>query len=78
MPEYGADGQMKWERISPPLWWERVQRHLVADRHLPDGTRQHLVEGSVKPGTFAANAQIFGEEDLPDAEFSKSLSHLSA
>lgn len=60
MPELGNDGAMKWERVTLPLWWPLAHRHIVADRHLPDGTRQHLVEGSVAPGWVLANAQVLG------------------
>ena len=55
--EFGADGIMKWEEISPPLWWPAARCHIVADRHLPDGTRQHMVEGRTSPGFLIGNAR---------------------
>ena len=78
MHEFGADGVMKWQRVIPPLWWPEAARHVVADRHLPDGTRQHLVEGAVEPGLVIANAQVLGEASVQNVEFSPVLSHLSA
>lgn len=68
---------MKWERVTPPLFWPAAKAFVVADRHLPDGIRQHMVQGSVAPGLVIANAQVVGEDDLPDAEFSELPSHLS-
>lgn len=75
--ERGTDGVMKWERVQPPLWWPAAQLHIVADRHLCDGTRQHMVEGHVEPGLVIGNAQVIGAQDTPDAEFAALLSHLS-
>lgn len=74
--EIGKDGEMLWERVSPPLWWPAAGRSVVADRHLSDGTRQHMVEGSVVAGTKIDNAQVIGQSDTPDAEFSAHPSHL--
>lgn len=71
------DKAMPWERVIPPLWWNAAQQHIVADRHLPDGTRQHMVKGSAAPGLVIANAQIVGADDVPDAQFSDTPSHLS-
>lgn len=75
--EFGKDGVMKWERVTPPLQWEEADALIVADRHLPDGTRQHMVRGSVAPGLVIANAQVIGEDDAPDAEFASVTSPLS-
>lgn len=72
------DDAMPWERVVPPLWWPKAGMYVVADRHLPDGTRQHMVRGNVEPGLIVANAEIIGEADVPDAPFSDKLSHLSA
>lgn len=69
---------MPWERVVPPLWWPKAGMYVVADRHLPDGTRQHMVPGNVTPGLVIANAEIVGEADAHDALFSDKLSHLSA
>ena len=73
--EFDKDGVMKWERVSPPIPWPAAKAVVVADRHLPDGTRQHMVPGSVPPGLVIANAQVFGQDDVPEAEFQ--LSHLA-
>ncbi len=77
MPEYGIDGYMKWERVVPPIPWIRANRVIVADRHLPDGTRQHMVAGTVVAGLVVANAQVIGQDDVPHAEFSVTPSPLS-
>jgi len=75
--EFGKDSAMKWERVSPPLPWAAADALVVADRHLPDGTRQHMVRGSAVPGLVVANAQVIGEDDTPQAEFSTIASYLS-
>jgi hypothetical protein len=72
-----AEEAMPWERVQPPIWWPAAGRHVVADRHLPDGTRQHMVEGRVPQGTEIAEAQVIGADDAPDAKFSATPSHLS-
>lgn len=74
--EFGTDGAMKWERVTPPIPWPAAKAVIVADRHMPDGTRQHMIQGGAKPGIVAA-AQVIGEDDVPHAEFSSVLSHLS-
>lgn len=68
---------MAWERVSPPLWWGAAGRFVVADRHLPDGTRQHMVPGRVEPGVVVGNAEVIGEDDVPGAVFSATPSDLS-
>lgn len=68
---------MPWERVNPPLWWQEAGLNVIADRHLPDGTRQHMVEGHMQAGTVIGNAQVFGVSDIPDAKFSDAPSHLS-
>ncbi|MCZ8254722.1 MAG: hypothetical protein O9327_03420 [Polaromonas sp.] len=75
--EIGADGAMKWERVKPAVWWPSAQAWVVADRHLPDGKRQHMVRGSAPAGLVVASADVIGEADSPKAEFSTRLSHLS-
>ena len=75
--EYGKDDCMKWERVVPPIQWDAAKALIVADRHLPDGTRQHMIRGSAQPGLVVANAQVIGEDDAPLAEFSEVPSHLS-
>lgn len=72
------DETTPWERVDPPLWWGAAQSHVVADRHLPSGTRQHMVQGHAAPGLVIANAQVFGEDDLVNPLFSDTPSHLSA
>ena len=68
---------MDWERVEPPIWWEGAKMWVVADRHLPNGVRQHMVRGHVQEGLVIANAQVIGEDDAKDARFSDQLSHLS-
>lgn len=75
--EFGKDGVMKWERVIPPILWPAANAVVVADRHLGDGTRQHMVPGRVPPGLVIANAHVIGQEDVPEAEFAAQLSHLS-
>jgi len=75
--EYSLDDILPWERVKPPLWWPAAKTDVIADRHLPDGTRQHMVKGRVEPGLVIQNAQVVGEDDVPDAQFSEHLSHLS-
>jgi len=74
--EFGEDGLMKWQRVNPPIKWAAADALIVADRHLPDGTRQHMVRGSVQPGRVVNNAHVIGKNDVPDAEFSSVISHL--
>lgn len=74
--EFGQDGAMKWQRVTPALFWRKANALIVADRHLPDGTRQHMVQGSVRPGRVVDGAQIIGEADSRDAEYSEVPSHL--
>ena len=75
--EYDVCGIMLWQRVVPALFWPAANAMIVADRHLPCGTRQHMVQGKVPYGTVIANAQVIGEEDAKGVEFSRSLSHLS-
>lgn len=53
-----------WEYLNPPVHWEALGADVIADRCLPDGTRQHLVRGHVAPGTVIDNAQVVGQADL--------------
>lgn len=53
---------MPWKRIDPPYFWEALGAYVIADRHLPDGTRQHMVRGEVPEGTVFRNAQIVSEQ----------------
>lgn len=66
-----------WSKIEPPLWWDKIGEYIIADRHLPCGTRQHMVKGKVKSELVVANAQIIGDDDLTDFIYSDKLSHLS-
>ena len=75
--EFGKDGNMKWERVVPPVHWASANATIIADRHLPDGKRQHMVVGSAKAGLVIDNADVIGQDDALDAEFSTVLSHLS-
>lgn len=71
------DNTMPWTRVEPPLYWPQIGDFVIADRHLPDGTRQHMVRGHVEHGRVVNNAQILGAADCQDAEFSIETSHLS-
>lgn len=73
-----AENQPLWERITPPVHWNAFDRYIIADRHLPDGTRQHMVKGHVEAGLVVDNAMVIGEDDVPDAKYSDHPSHLSA
>ena len=75
--EFGSDGTMKWERVTPSIYWPAANAEVIADRHLPDGTRQHMIRGKTPPVRIVENAEIIGEDDAPDAEFSSQPSHLS-
>lgn len=75
--EFGKDGAMLWQRVNPPMAWAAANALVVADRHLPDGTRQHMIRGSAAPGLVIANAQVIGEDDAHGAEFSAVASRLS-
>ena len=75
--EFGSDGIMLWERVDPPLCWPAIGGYVIADRHLPDGTRQHMVPGIVAKGLVLNNAQVIGEADCPVTVFSSRKSHLS-
>jgi hypothetical protein len=75
--ESGTDDVMKWERVAPPVHWPAAGAWVLADRHLPDGTRQHMVRGHVEAGCVVANAEVIGEDDVPDAKFSPTPSDLS-
>lgn len=78
MIEFQDNGVMKWMRVEPPLWWPRAGKFIVADRHLPDGTRQHMVAGKMPDGCVIANAEILGEDSLKEPVlFSTTPSHLS-
>lgn len=74
---FGDAEVMDWERVDPAIWWPAAQAWVVADRHLPDGTRQHMVRGHAPVGLVVANAQVIGEEDTENARFSVVPSHLS-
>ena len=76
-PEFDAEGVMKWERVVPPYFWANANKLVVADRHLPDGSRQHMVPGHVAAGVVVGNAQLIGQLDALDAQYSTQLSHLS-
>ena len=59
------DVNLEWMPMKPYLWrgwW------IVADWHLPDGTRQRLVRGQVPDGLIINNAHIIGENSLPDSK----------
>ena len=78
MIEFGKDGLPKWGRVDPPLRWENANAMVVADRHLPDGTRQHMIRGKTPDVRIVDNAEVVGQDDAPDAEYSSTPSHLSS
>ena len=53
---------LKWNVIEPAYYWARHNLYVLADRHLPNGRRQHIVKGKIKPNTVLDNADIFGED----------------
>lgn len=65
-----------WFRVVPALWWPQAQAYVVADSHMPDGTRRHLVRGTCVPGHIVAGAQVLGEEDQAPPVTCTELSHL--
>lgn len=68
---------MQWERVAPPYYWAEIDDYVIADRHLPDGTRQHMVRGTVEPGRVVRNAQIIGHAESGISLRSAPLSSLS-
>lgn len=58
---FEAHEVMQWQPVDPPHWWPAAGAYVVADRHLPDGTRQHQVRAQVPEGLVIANAQVFSE-----------------
>lgn len=67
--EFDPDEVQSWRRIDPPYWWAKANAYVIGDRHLPDGTRQHLTLGKQDSGRVVANAQVFGVEDCPVQKF---------
>jgi hypothetical protein len=62
---YKLEDVEPWEYLKPVLWrgfW------VIADRHLPDGIRQHLVRGAVPDGLIINDAHIIGENDTHDCK----------
>lgn len=50
--------------MDPPYWWAEAGRHVLADRHLPNGRRQLIVSGHCVDGLVIANADVFGAADV--------------
>jgi hypothetical protein len=75
-PEFDENGTMKWQRVVHKLYRKQTKAYIVADRHLPNGVRQHMTEGTVPSGTIISNAEVIGESDGKH-EFAEKLSHLS-
>lgn len=73
-----SENTKPWERVDPPLYWPQIGKYIVADRHLPDGTRQHMVRGHVESGCVVNNAQILGEDDCSSARYSTKKIHSDA
>lgn len=51
-------GAMPWEILDPHFYWEKQNLTVIADRHLPNGKRQHVVLEEGGP-TEVGNADIF-------------------
>ena len=56
---FGVDEVREWEYFAHPFLWQGYE--VIADRHLPNGVRQHKVKGYVPENTFVRNAHIVGE-----------------
>lgn len=65
-----------WYRVDPPLWWDAIQDHIVADGGIGD-LRGHMVAGHVDGIRIVNNAYIIGQSDWPNVKYSEALSHLS-
>jgi hypothetical protein len=59
---YELEDVQEWTRLASPILWRGFW--IVADRHLPDGIRQHLVRGEVPYGFVVNNAHIIGEKSI--------------
>lgn len=51
-----------WTYLPDPYFWPAHGVTVIADRHLPDGTRQMKVQEAVPPGLVVCNAQIIGAD----------------
>lgn len=58
---YDLDEVMLWKHYEQRLLWRGFW--VVAERYLPDGTRQYLVRGTVPDGVIINNADIIGEQN---------------
>jgi hypothetical protein len=68
-----------WHPVMPSIYWDvEGGFHIVGDRHADDGTREHLVLGSVPEDTYINNARIVGIDDLACLVCWGTLSHLSS
>lgn len=56
---------MPWKPMAEPYFWHDLGVTVIADRHLPDGTRQHMVQEQVAPGLVHANAQVLSSWVVP-------------
>lgn len=65
-----------WRRIEPPLWWDVIQDHVIADSEIGE-FRGHMVAGTVTGVRVVRGAVIVGAQNWPNALFSHELSHLS-
>jgi len=65
------DNIRQWTKIDPPFWWKEINAYVVADRHLPDGTRQHLVKGYTGSAIEVNNAKLIRIENV----FNKGISN---
>jgi hypothetical protein len=65
---FAGKNVMSWQRPGPPYFWPAMGEFVAADRHLPGGTRQHVVRGIVPPGLAFRRARIVSETDCPCAK----------
>ena len=47
---FGVDEVREWEYFAHPFLWQGYE--VIADRHLPNGVRQHKVKGYIPENTF--------------------------
>lgn len=50
-------------KFNPPYNWVKHNLTVLYDRHLPDGTRQHIVSEDISVGTILDNAEVHSVND---------------
>ena len=61
---------MEWEILDTSIYAEGFNDWIVADRHLPNGIRQHVIKGKVPEVRVWHNAEIFGSDTLSSVKSS--------